>query len=133
MRRAARPTSPPAYAGYNDCWVRTAAFFDEGYDLLACPVTQVAPFPTEWEYPTEINGIALANYIDWMEACWRITTTGCPALSLPAGFDAAGLPVGVQLVARQGGDVDLLRAAKALEEATGFAARRPPVVGVPSS
>ena len=117
-----------AYAGYNDCWVRTAAFFDEGYDLLACPVTQVAPFPTEWEYPTEINGIALANYIDWMEACWRITTTGCPALSLPAGFDAAGLPVGVQLVARQGRDIDLLRAAKALEEATGFAARRPPVV-----
>ena len=117
-----------AYAGYNDCWRRTAAFFDDGYDLLACPVTQVAPFPTEWEYPTEINGIALANYIDWMEACWRITTTGCPALSLPAGFDAAGLPVGVQLVARQGRDVDLLRAAKALEEATGFAARRPPVV-----
>ena len=117
-----------AYAGYNDCWRRTAAFFDDGYDLLACPVTQVAPFPTEWEYPTEINGIVLANYIDWMEACWRITTTGCPALSLPAGFDAAGLPVGVQLVARQGRDVDLLRAAKALEEATGFAARRPPVV-----
>ncbi len=117
-----------AYSGYNDCWVRTTAFFDEGYDLLACPVTQVAPFPTEWEYPTSINGIELANYIDWMEACWRITTTGCPALSLPAGFDAAGLPVGVQLVARQGRDIDLLRAAKALEEATGFAARRPPVV-----
>jgi amidase len=117
-----------AYAGYNDCWVRTAAFFDDGYDLLACPVTQVAPFPTGWEYPTEINGIALTNYIDWMEACWRITTTGCPALSLPAGFDGAGLPVGVQLVARPGRDIDLLRAAKALEEATGFAARRPPVV-----
>ena len=53
--------------------------------------------------------------------------TGCPALSLPAGFDADGLPVGVQLVARQGADVELLRAAKALEEATGFAARRPPL------
>jgi amidase len=122
-----------AYSGYNDCWVRTAAFFDEGYDLLACPVTQVAPFPTEWEYPTSINGTELANYIDWMEACWLITTTGCPALSLPAGFDAAGLPVGVQLVARQSRDVDLLRAAKALEEATGFAARRPPVVEAVSS
>jgi amidase len=117
-----------AYAGYNDCWVRTVAFFDEGYDLLACPVTQVAPFPVEWEHPTSINGIELANYIDWMESCWRITTTGCPALSLPAGFDADGLPVGVQLVARQGHDIDLLRAAKALEAATGFAARRPPVV-----
>ena len=68
------------------------------------------------------------NYIDWMASCWRITVTGCPTLSLPAGFDADGLPVGVQLVTRQGADVALLRAAKALEEATGFAARRPPLV-----
>jgi amidase len=117
-----------AYVGYADCWMRTAAFFDDGYDLLACPVTQVAPFPTEWEYPTEVAGVAMANYIDWMEACWRITATGCPALSLPAGFDAAGLPVGVQLVAHHGHDVDLLRAAKAVEEATGLAARRPPLL-----
>jgi amidase len=117
-----------AYAGYNDCWTRTAAFFDEGYDLLACPVTQVAPFPMEWEYPTEVAGVEMANYIDWMEACWRVTATGCPALSLPAGFDPAGLPVGVQLVARHSHDIALLRAAKALEEATGFAARRPPVL-----
>ena len=58
-----------------------------------------------------------------MAACWRITVTGCPTLSLPAGFDADGMPVGVQLVTRQGADVALLRAAKALEEATGFAAR----------
>ncbi len=117
-----------AYAGYADCWARTAAFFDDGgYDLLACPVTQVAPFPAELEYPTSVAGVEMANYIDWMEACWRITATGCPALSLPAGFDAAGLPVGVQLVARHGHDVDLLRAAKAFEEATGLAARRPPL------
>ena len=110
-------------------WVRTAAFFDEGYDLLACPVTQVAPFPTEWEYPTEVDGIAMANYIDWMEACWLITTTGCPALSLPAGFDAAGLPVGVQLVARQGAR---RRPAARRQGAGGghrLAARQPPVVG----
>jgi amidase len=118
-----------AYAGYADCWVRAAAFFDGGYDLLACPVTQVAPFPVEWEYPPEVAGVAMSNYIDWMEACWRITATGCPALSLPAGFDSDGLPVGVQLVAAHGDDVTLLRAAKAIEEATGYAARRPPIVG----
>ena len=70
----------------------------------------------------------MSNYIDWMAACWRITVTGCPTLSLPAGFDADGLPVGVQLVTRQGADVALLRAAKALEAATGCAARRPPIL-----
>ncbi len=117
-----------AYAQLAALWRETVAFFDEGYDLLACPVTQVSPFPVEVEYPTEVAGVRLSNYIDWMAACWRITVTGCPALSLPAGFDAEGMPVGVQLVTRQGADGALLRAAKALEEATGYAARRPALV-----
>ncbi|MGH9272999.1 MAG: amidase family protein [Ilumatobacteraceae bacterium] len=117
-----------AYAQLAALWRETVAFFDRGYDLLACPVTQLPPFPVEVEYPTEVAGVALSNYIDWMASCWRITVTGCPTLSLPAGFDVDGLPVGVQLVARQGADVALLRAAKVLEEATGFAARRPPLV-----
>jgi amidase len=117
-----------AYAQLAALWRETVAFFDEGYDVLACPVTQLSPFPVEVEYPTVVAGHQLSNYIDWMASCWRITVTGCPTLSLPAGFDAEGLPVGVQLVARQGADAALLRAAKALEEATGFAARRPTVV-----
>ena len=117
-----------AYAQLTSLWREAAAFFDEGYDLLACPVTQLSPFPAELEYPTEVDGVAMATYTDWMATCWRITVTGCPALSLPAGFDTDGLPVGLQLVARQGADVALLRAARALEEATGFAARRPPMV-----
>ena len=117
-----------AYAQLAALWRETWTFFDRGYDVLACPVTQVSPFPVEVEYPTVVDGVVMADYIDWMAACWRITVTGCPALSLPAGFDAEGLPVGVQLVSRQGADVALLRAAKALEEATGFHARRPPLV-----
>jgi amidase len=116
-----------AYAQLAALWHETVAFFDRGYDLLTCPVTQVSPFPVDVEYPTEVAGQAMSNYIDWMASCWRITVTGCPTLSLPAGFDADGLPVGVQLVARQCADAWLLRAAKAVEEATGFAARRPPV------
>jgi amidase len=114
-----------AYAQLADLWRETVEFFDRGYDVLACPVTQVSPFSVETEYPTVVAGVPMTNYIDWMESCWRITVTGCPALSLPAGFDADGLPVGVQLVTRQGADVQLLRIAKALEQATGFASRQP--------
>jgi amidase len=117
-----------AYAQLAALWHETVDFFDRGYDVLACPVTQLSPFPVEVEFPTEVAGVQLSNYIDWMASCWRITVTGCPTLSLPAGFDADGMPVGVQLVTRQGADGALLRAAKALEEATGFAARRPPAV-----
>ena len=117
-----------AYAQLAELWHTAAAFFDRGFDVLACPTTQVAPFPVEWEHPTEVAGRQMTDYIDWMASCWRITVTGCPALSMPAGFDSDGLPVGIQLVGRQGADVALLRAAKALESATGHAARRPPTI-----
>jgi amidase len=117
-----------AYEQLAELWHTADAFFDLGFDVLACPTTQVAPFPVEWEYPTVVEDQKMIDYIDWMAACWRITVTGCPALSLPAGFDPDGLPVGVQLVGRRGADVDLLRAAKALEAATGHATRLPPMV-----
>jgi amidase len=131
-RAASAADVATAYAQLAALWRETVAFFDRGYDLLACPVTQLSPFPVEVEYPTEVAGVPMSNYIDWMATCWRITVTGCPTLSLPAGFDIDGLPVGVQLVTRQGADVALLRAAKVLEEATQFAARRPPLVDTTS-
>ena len=46
-----------AYAQLAALWQETVAFFDRGYDLLACPVTQVSPFPVEVEYPTEVAGV----------------------------------------------------------------------------
>jgi len=103
---------------------RAIAFF-ERYDLLLAPVTQVAPFPVEWEYPPEIEGMALSLYTAWMASCYRVTVLGGPALSLPAGFDAAGRPVGIQVIGRPGADIDVLRAAAVLEAATGHGRRRP--------
>lgn len=107
-----------------EMWRRTHAFFDR-YDVLMAPVTQVAPFPVEWEYPAEIDGVALERYTTWMAACFRVTVMGAPAISLPAGFDDAGRPVGIQLVGRPGDDVTVLRAAAALEAETTYARRRP--------
>ena len=86
-------------------------------DVLALPTTQVAPFPVEQEYPTEVAGRPMDDYLDWMMSCCVITATGCPAISLPAGFTAAGLPVGLQLVAPLGGERRLLEVAAAVEAA----------------
>ena len=116
-----------AYEQLSELGRRAVSFF-ERWDVLAAPVTQLAPFSVELEYPTEVAGRTMSSYIDWMATCWRVTVTGCPAMSLPAGFDAHGLPVGVQLVARPGADVDLLRIGAALEAATDLASRRPSVV-----
>ena len=94
--------------------VEMTKFFDE-YDVLALPAAQVAPFPVETEFPMEIDGVAMADYLEWMTTCCAITPTGCPALSMPAGFTSAGLPVGLQLVAQVGNDRALLEVASALE------------------
>ncbi|MYM20277.1 amidase [Brevibacterium sp. 5221] len=104
------------------------AFF-AGHDVLVCTTAQVLPFDADLEYPEQIAGTRMETYLDWMRAATLISATGCPAVSVPAGFSADGLPVGIQLVARPGADVDLLRAAHAFEAATGFAQRRPPLPG----
>jgi amidase len=93
-----------------------AATFFGSYDLLVLPTTQTMPFDVDLEYPTEIAGVAMETYLDWMESCWAITVTGCPAISIPVR-SIGGLPVGMQLVAGPGRDLDLLRAAATVEAA----------------
>ncbi len=58
------------------------------------------------------------DYLEWMQSCARLTVTGCPALSLPAGFSAGGLPIGMQIVAPVRSEARLLAFAKTVEAAT---------------
>ena len=97
----------------------------ERYDALALPACQVAPFAVEEEWVREIAGVPMGSYLEWMRACTRISVTAHPALSVPAGFTAAGLPVGLQLVGRHRDEAGLLRLAAAFEAATGFGRRHP--------
>ena len=107
---------------------RVARFFDR-FDFLVMPVTQVPPFDIDVEYPTEVDGVAMRTYLDWMESCWCITVTGSPAISVPCGFTDEGLPVGLQIVGRRGDDLGVLRLAHAFERATRIGERRPSLVG----
>jgi amidase len=103
---------------------RVAAFFAH-YDFLLCPSTQVAPFAIEQEWVKNINGRELATYLDWMGVCYAITVTGCPAISVPAGFTASGLPVGLQIVGKRWADLAVLQLAHGFESATRHAERHP--------
>jgi amidase len=98
-------------------------FFDS-YDVLLTPTTQVLPFPSEERWPRTVAGVPMETYVEWMRSVCLISATGCPAVSVPGGF-VAGLPVGLQLVAAEGRDVELLRVAAAYEAATGFARQAP--------
>ena len=103
---------------------RVVEFFDR-YDVLLAPTTQVLPFPVELEYPTEIAGQQLDNYLEWMRSCTIVSATGCPALSVPGGFTDQGLPVGLQIIGPPRADRRVLEAGHAFEQATGFGRRRP--------
>ena len=92
--------------------------FMQKYDFLALPVSQVPPFPVEQEFVSEINGIKMDTYLDWMKSCYFISVTGHPAISVPCGFTVDGLPVGIQLVGRHQDDLGVLQLAHAFEKET---------------
>jgi amidase len=106
---------------------RMLAFLDE-YEFLLCPVNQVPPFDVEIDYPTEINGVQMENYIAWMKSAYYISTSGLPAISVPAGFTSDGLPVGLQIVGRPRDDFGVLQLAHAFEQVTQHWKARPGVV-----
>jgi len=105
---------------------RVRRFFEK-YAFLACPTSPVPPFPVEEEYPREIGGVAMTNYLDWMKSCYFIALTGHPAISVPAAFtaDSPPLPVGLQIVGRHRDDFGVLALAHAFERARRAGARRP--------
>jgi amidase len=81
----------------------------------------------ETEWPRKISGVKMKNYLDWMKSCYYITVTGHPAVSVPAGFTADNLPVGIQIVGRYRDDFGVLQLAHAFEQATQIFRRRPPL------
>ena len=106
---------------------RTALFhrmrrFMDRYDFFVLPTTQVAPFDVTLPFMTEIEGVAMPTYIDWMQSCYFISIVGNPAISVPCGFTAEGLPVGLQIVARHHDDWGLLQIAHAFEQARALTA-----------
>ncbi len=117
-----------AYTARTTLGERMRSFF-ETHDVLVMPVSQVSPFPADQEYPKDINGREQSTYLDWMRSAYFITVTGCPAISVPAGFTDDGLPVGIQIVAPHSGERRLLEIAHAFEQATRAGDRRPTFAG----
>jgi amidase len=103
---------------------RTLEFF-KTYDLLLTPATIVAPFPIGDRYVAECAGKKFDNYVEWLGIVYAITLVCCPAMSLPCGFTASGLPVGLQVVAPPRGEAQLLAGANVLEDILGLRGTTP--------
>jgi amidase len=109
-----------------ELWHRVRVF-QERYDLILTPTAAVPPYPLELRSgPTEINGTRMRNYIEWALLTYAFTVVGVPAISVPCGFTASGLPVGLQIAGRWRDEAGVLRAAAAFEAAQPWADRRPP-------
>lgn len=99
---------------------RILARFDAAmadYDLILAPTTPVSPFPWTTLYADTIDGKPQANYYRWLALTYVVTLTTLPAISLPCGTDAAGMPFGLQVVGRFRADRHVLGTAAALEHA----------------
>jgi amidase len=93
--------------------------FLERYDVLAFPVMGVPAGPVEQEFPPEIDGQPITDYVEWLRFSYLSVVTGLPALSMPVGFLPDGMPVGLQLLGPPRGEAKLLAVARAIELALG--------------
>lgn len=109
-------------------WYATAARLFRDYDMLVLPAAQVWPFPVEWRWPQNIAGRAMDTYHRWMEVVVPVSLIGLPALALPCGFGATGLPTGLQLFGPNGADAKVLALGQRYHEATDWPSRRPPAI-----
>jgi amidase len=101
-----------------DVFHRMRALF-ERFDILLTPAAPVKPFPIEKNYPEEINGKKLENYIDWIAPAFLITLVSLPAASAPAGLTRDGLPVGMQIVAPRFEEPKILSLASVIHRQSG--------------
>jgi aspartyl-tRNA(Asn)/glutamyl-tRNA(Gln) amidotransferase subunit A len=101
------------------------AIFDT-YDLLLTPTVSVAAFEVG-----RLNPVGFPqhewDWFPWAGFSYPFNFTGQPAATVPAGFTASGMPVGLQIVGRRLADLQVLQASAAFEQARPWAQKRPAV------
>ncbi|MCK1798660.1 amidase [Streptomyces sp. XM4193] len=112
-----------ARAAMRDAWAR---MFD-GIDVLAAPTVPMTAVEAGQETVEWADGTSEAVSDACVRLCAPANVTGVPALTVPVGRDRAGLPIGMQLMARPFGDATVLRVGRAYEEAVAGAGRVVPL------
>lgn len=96
------------------------------YDYVIAPSAQVFPFDAAITWPRSIGDTAMDSYHRWMEIVTPFTLAGVPVVSMPVGFSADGLPMGMQIAGPVNQDLSVLALARAYERVSGWSRRRKP-------
>jgi aspartyl-tRNA(Asn)/glutamyl-tRNA(Gln) amidotransferase subunit A len=110
---------------YRQALEETVADLFRDVDILLAPATAVAAFAADGPLPMEIDGKDASHcgpvpFTMLANLCWN------PAISVPAGLTADGLPVGLQIVGRRHADDVVLRLARLYEQARPWPRLAPP-------
>jgi amidase len=107
-------------------WYQALNTLFKRYDFLLLPAAQVFPFDAAQPWPQVVGGRAMDTYHRWMEVVIGPTLAGLPSMSVPVGFNAAGLPMGLQIIGPAHADQAVLQLAFAHEQLTRWVSRCPP-------
>ncbi len=107
-------------------WSRAVQSLFGRYDYLVSPTAQLFPFDIALRWPTEVAGVQMRTYHEWMKGVCLITLSGCPSLAVPAGFSPQGLPMGLQIIAPVHQEMACLQLGGAYEAVEPLWRMRPP-------
>lgn len=110
-------------------WYHAVNALFQKYDYLVLPSAQVFPFDAKLDWPKAVGSRTMDTYHRWMEVVVPGTLAGVPVISVPAGFSASGLPMGLQILGPAQKDLAVLQIAHAWEQASGYTKRRSPLLG----
>ena len=106
------------------CLNQTNIIF-ESFDFLALPSAQIFPFDKNLQFPKKINEIELDTYHRWLEVFILSSLLELPTITIPAGFNKDGMPMGMQLIGKNKDDLRLFSFAIKYEEAFNFSKIKP--------
>ena len=100
--------------------INLSEIFMRDFDLLICPATSVLSVPAELRYPGSDGRVPIPEYYRWLAIAYATTMTTLPVITLPCGYGKDGMPVGIQLVGKPGGEASLFQHAIAIQQMTGW-------------
>ena len=100
----------------------------EKYDFIALPSAQLFPFNKEIDFPKSISKTQMDTYHRWMEVTVFASMFQLPTLSVPVGFNAEGLPMGMQLIGKNKSDEKVIQIGKYYEEIFNHSKIKPNII-----